>query len=510
MSATRPPPEQSVRAVLALCSPPATLERLQAKRSLRLQRIYEVIASDGNPLTLVLDPPSMLRLLRSEQWMIKSEAAVVGWIRETLHKEDRGTRTENTPSAEDPGGSQHSTEGQKLPVHTPEPPSHLSDLAPYLPVLIRHSPTAKELGSAYSIFRPSLGSPIAFLEPSLSSSERQTVDVEIGRLFRRLSRLTSPSGRFGPVAAVLSGAASSPHTANPGIMTSGGASTWSVAFHSILESVLRDGEDMAVTLPYSAIRKQFFRLQYQLDFVETPRLVVLDGSQDSNVLVARTADLATLVTDTKQQGRRIPRTTIDADAHSSGGDDDDSNDTDDDETTDREVSDKNVIEEAEKEQAGGGAEHSEDLGGEIGRAISVTGLQDWSGCVFGDPLLAWAFNNDPSLDFLRGFSDSYRETPLSELGLESRLIEDGEGAPARLLLYRVYHTVSSVVKEFYRPEAGSSERELAARRRLKRLLTSLNELEDDPKRRHRRPTSDMSPAKKPRPDDGVNERAHTP
>ncbi|KAH8887098.1 hypothetical protein GQ53DRAFT_727114 [Thozetella sp. PMI_491] len=422
------PPEQSVRAVLALCSPQVTLEKMRAVRSLRLRVIYDLVLSDGTELVLILAPPSMLRLLRSEQCMVQSEAAVVAWARDALTTDSSSKATSHERSVSNSAG-----------------------LLDHLPTLIRHSPTPKELGSPYNICSSPLGVPISFLGAPLTSSERYSVDFQIGAIFRQISHLSSPSTKFGPASVVLQ---VGPALSRRG----GGANTWSVAFHSMLESILRDGEDMAVMLPYPTIRKHFRNLEHLLDYVETPRLVAMDGCQDSN--------------GTTNRLQNPPG-------------------------TGKETQGESCDEKATKDKATGG--------GSRGR-ISVTGLQDWSKCFFGDPLLASVFDSEPSHAFLQGFSGLVGNAGLSELGLESKLIDDGEHALSRVLLYRMYHAIVCIVSEFYRPRSESSERELTARRRLNGLLLRLGELDAsvvDTKRRHRRPTSDMSPAKKPKPADDI-------
>lgn len=80
--------------------------------------------------------------------------------------------------------------------------------------------------------------------------------------------------------------------------------------------------------------------------------------------------------------------------------------------------------------------------------------------------------------------------------LNRDIIEDVDTAWIRLLLYAVYHSVAGIVSEFYRPRPDSSVRELEARRALNEVLEKLVEVPDDPKKRHRRPSGEMSPAKR--------------
>lgn len=65
----------------------------------------------------------------------------------------------------------------------------------------------------------------------------------------------------------------------------GGMNSWSLAFNAMLEGILRDGENMAVTMPFHAIRRHFRKLVHFLEEVKVPRLVVLYRAHDSSVAV---------------------------------------------------------------------------------------------------------------------------------------------------------------------------------------------------------------------------------
>lgn len=66
---------------------------------------------------------------------------------------------------------------------------------------------------------------------------------------------------------------------------------------AILESLLMDGEDKLVSLPYSQIRDETLRLGNALDEVRQARLVVLGFGQPENVLVDRKTNEVTGLTD---------------------------------------------------------------------------------------------------------------------------------------------------------------------------------------------------------------------
>ncbi|KAK4185292.1 hypothetical protein QBC35DRAFT_504049 [Podospora australis] len=315
-----------------------------------------------------------------------------------------------------------------------------NDLLHLIPSLIHHGREHTVFRQEFAFYAAPRGKPLSLLTPPLSSDSprRELLQCKLGDLCRRLAGLLSPTGRFGPLAAVQTTIANprQPNIGSGGLFETGGAGTWSVAFQSMLEGILRDGEDMAVVLSYATIRRHFRRLGYLLDEVTTARLVVLDAADESNILV-----------------------TMDS---------------------------------------------QDDDAGES--KIIVVGLSDWSSCVFGDPLLATAFSDPlqlphpPSAAFLRGFNHTVSETePGYPAGLNRAIIEDVDKAPIRLLLYQVYHSVTRIVREFYRPRGDNSASELEARRALNLALTKLAEVSDDDvrkKERHPRPSGEMSPAKR--------------
>ena len=267
------------------------------------------------------------------------------------------------------------------------------------------------------------------------------VDTQVGAMMRQLAELRSPTGGFGPVAAVVPNEGAAPGQQVMGIggaIGGGGAGTWSLAFRSMLEGILRDGEDMAIGIPYAMVRKSFQRLGYVLEAVKVPRLVVVDGGGDANVLV-----------DSVSSGTMVGSITA-------------------------------------KEGEGD---------------LAVTGLHDWSSCIFGDPLIMAVFSDRPSDSLLKGFNGS--DINLGDAGpgvvglrLSRDAIDDVAGVGVRLLFYQMYHALVSVVKEFYRPRVDSSKREMEARKKLNEALVKLAGIPDDIRKMHRRPSGEMSPAKR--------------
>ncbi|KAK3346251.1 hypothetical protein B0T25DRAFT_460497 [Lasiosphaeria hispida] len=447
----RPPPEESVRAVLdRTLLPHISVEKVQGIFSLRLPRIYDVTTSNGRALQLVLEPPAMLRLLRFERPMVEAETVAVRWIRETVEEEEADV----TSAA---SGARKGALLTKTGSHDdPEPLE--PDLLSLVPTLVQSSPyPTNELKSAYAFFESVRGTPLSLLPSGpLSPPDRRHVDKQTGRLLRRLARLTSPTGKFGPVAAAVAARSAPDGYQHLGVVTD----TWAVAFQSVLEGILRDGEDMGVTIPYAAVRRNFRRFSYALDSVAVPRLVVVNGAEEGNVLVHDPGSRKGVPDELESATK------------------DDTSDT-----------------------AGAAADGSGEVKAPGVSSLEVSGLLDWSNCVFGDPLLASVFADGASDGFLEGFNgtDAVAETSTLGLRISRTIVEGTDTAGVRLLLYQVYHAVICVVKEFYRPRVDSSRRELEARKRLNEVLAKLGEVHDDPKRSHQRPSGEMSPAKRIKP-----------
>ncbi|KAH6614763.1 hypothetical protein B0J18DRAFT_486007, partial [Chaetomium sp. MPI-SDFR-AT-0129] len=498
-----------------------TVKSVQPISSGRPLRNYEVSLSTGKTILLTLPPVSLWRPLRAEQDMLSSEAITVKWIRDTL--------AQGADSVDEPASSLSKA-------------SVADSLLPLLPTLLGHIQDMHPPSSSFAVYETIPGTSLPFLSTKPTPADHHNIDRQLGRLVRDLAMLTSPTGRFGPVTAVLgttnitttqntisqtSSTSTAPRPARstavkttkapttaflPAILTesnlatTSGALAWSTAFHSMLEGVLRDGEDMAVAISYVSIRRHFRRLGWVLDGVTKGRLVVVEveGDGRGNLVVG----------DEGNEGGK-------------GGE---------------EMGDKESEDEADKKKA-----KKDD--GEVGtegdnstkkaanqdqdqqhQHLKLASLRDWSSAIFGDPLLATVFSDPnqrpPSAGFLAGFNnDTTATTPTINskqttmtttteatetttpqmpypLSLPESIIESPTTAPIRLLFYQVYHAVTRIVAEFYRPQrpSESSTHELEARKKLNEVLARLAEVGDDGKigsrHHHRRPSGEMSPAKK--------------
>ncbi|KAK1580263.1 uncharacterized protein LY79DRAFT_521176 [Colletotrichum navitas] len=475
-----PPSVNPIQAVISRLVPQATVQQVQVMPSVNCQRIYEVKVSNGTGLVLVVPPPSMVKLLRSERASVISEAAVLKWLAfKTIEQPLLQERaTDPNELLESPSYAAKDAKGARSSLD-----DAAEDLRCMVPTLVSHTATLNELGLEYSLLKPTRGVPIPELNPPLSPSERRKIDYQIGELYRQLCKQVSPTGRFGPAFAVLHSVASPSVTdltkqtkrdVNARLMESRGVQSWTTAFHSMLEAVLRDGEDMQVMLGYGTIRRHFKRLEHILDEIKIPRLVAVDVGKDTNTLALRKnrrGGIASFTpSKTKSALEIVPQIN--------------GNDTE---------NEGNAGQEIESESDG-----AANICLDCQDDITMTGMKDWSNFVFGDPLFALNFGRDPSSDFLAGFGGYSRRQDKTSSIFSSDLIEDKENAHIRLLLYECYHTVTHIAKGYFRPQKDSHGRELEARRRLNAILAELDVLEITRIRRGRRPSGELNPAKRSR------------
>ena len=151
-----------------------------------------------------------------------------------------------------------------------------------IPVVLRHESNVKVLGSPFLLVSYLHGTPLADLLPSLSRSDRLAIDRQISSFESTVAQHMSAT--FGPVSLVARG-----H----------GYQSWREAFKSMLGSVLKDGEDTFVNLPYSQIRQQVAMSEYVLDEIKEARLVVPGFGNADNVLVNERTKIVTGLLDFK-------------------------------------------------------------------------------------------------------------------------------------------------------------------------------------------------------------------
>ncbi|KAI1117787.1 hypothetical protein F5Y14DRAFT_439073 [Nemania sp. NC0429] len=495
---TRPRPSRSVRAIVESAVPSIRVEAIALIPTKRPLRTFKVKLADERILTLHL-PPLPAKLLRSEQWMLQSEAALLEWLSKDASK--YRSRSTGTLDEKDVGQSSQRESSLKGWTSQPAPDALLpleDRLLSYLPTLVKHSASSKETGSAFSLFEPTLGDPISSLGKPLTRAERHSINFQKGRLVRHIANVKSPNGRFGLPVTVFRQSQTPENTqreARECKLDSDGANSWRRTFHILLEAILRDGEDQAVTISYQLLRTIFDRFGHLLDAVKTSRLVVCDADEDDIVLVSRSERTMPKKEQQQQQEWEGQETTAKVKMEEP---DDDS------------FSATNL--------STGFNAYMDDNDEDAAASIKLTGLRDWSACIFGDPLFATVFSH-ATPEFDRGFRQSQskseeteEEAPPRAIKKEKKekdssddedrkgqkqklkqrlekqpqkqyrygpdIIDDPANAATRILLYECYHATVSIVKQFYRPDADSSERELAARRRLVAALAKLNRVGD--------------------------------
>ena len=134
--------------------------------------------------------------------------------------------------------------------------------------LIESHTTTIAIGSPYLISGPFAGSILADVEPTLSSNTLASIDNSLGQYVRRLSSIGGSS--FGPIRQ----SSSSPSSAS-----------WARAYTNLMESVLRNGEDALISLPYADMRVLLRRHKGSLNRITQPRLTIIDLSADRNIMV---------------------------------------------------------------------------------------------------------------------------------------------------------------------------------------------------------------------------------
>ncbi|KAH7085912.1 hypothetical protein BKA63DRAFT_28748 [Paraphoma chrysanthemicola] len=190
----------------------------------RLHQVYLTKFADGSLLVLKCPPAHNVRLLRHEKHFLETERTTL----ETLH------------------------EYTQLPV----------------PQLMKYDGLGGPLGTPYLMTSYMQGRKLHDMSASLTTSERRRIDQALGAHVKALTALSAT--QFGQTHRVFA---------------KKGYSTWREAFLALLESILRDGEDMLVTVPYDSIRYYIGKHDHYLDEVTQPRLVAMHVCDPHNVLI---------------------------------------------------------------------------------------------------------------------------------------------------------------------------------------------------------------------------------
>lgn len=135
-----------------------------------------------------------------------------------------------------------------------------------IPQVIMHEQKTTSLGSPFLVITHLEGITYGEAIRYLTCSERSSVDQEIRSMISYLCQETFPT--FGPAG-------------------NQGHKNWREAFNSMLESILMDGEDAMVNIPYFQIRTAMSRWDCYLDDVTEANLVVPGLGLPENVLIDR-------------------------------------------------------------------------------------------------------------------------------------------------------------------------------------------------------------------------------
>ncbi|KAF8866087.1 hypothetical protein BDZ45DRAFT_700740 [Acephala macrosclerotiorum] len=273
-------PVRRLKDILSHVLPDVTLNSAEELKSTQLAKLYTLKMSDEKILVLSFAPSLAVRLLRQEATILSSEAILINFIAESNLRWDKKKEVASSPKskakAEDEEEDDEEDERERS-----------AGLLGLVPKLLKHSSNNREMAYPYTILEPTPGEPLSNLSPQPSASDRRNIDEQVGSMARALADLISPADTFGMVNKVLTDPYRPVSPTAPPIV---GSKTWSEGFNTVLEGILRDGEDMSVLLPYEVIRSHFQRLSYRLDAVTLPRLVVLDIHDPKNVMVERDPD----------------------------------------------------------------------------------------------------------------------------------------------------------------------------------------------------------------------------
>lgn len=192
----------------------------------RLHQVYLAKITDGSTFVLKCPPHASFRMLRHEKHELDTELKTLRHLREY--------------------GS-----GQ-LPV----------------PEVYDYKEHGGVLGSQFLLMTYLPGRKLSEMLPYLSGQERKTIDRTLGSWVRSITALTAR--QFGMTHDVFADK---------------GSQSWREAFRSLVESALRDCEDLLVTLPYESIRYCIQQHLRALDEVQTPCMVAMGMCDPEKVLV---------------------------------------------------------------------------------------------------------------------------------------------------------------------------------------------------------------------------------
>lgn len=452
------------------------LKRLDSTPPNRLHVHYVATSSEEEQFMLTVVPKST-KLLRMEQSSIRSEAILLQWL-----SNSHGTSLADERERNHKGPERAAPDG----IGESKPSPSIFEFKTSLPRVIKHGRAKIPNDVEFLLTKRVQGAVLSSTVNPLSKHQQRCIDFQIGKLIHNLSSYQSPSGQFGIASAVLE--ADIQHKNNTVSQTAGAKAAnipaftcWSEAFLSLLESVLRDAEDIAVSLQYEKIRQNASRFKDVLDEVTVPSLVVLDAGEPFNTRIVLPGDSA--VRELKTPVQQYSETCF----------------------------------KAEKPQPAAGpllTPKTPVLGPPKANEMElkttplpitmysnpdipkVIGIQDWHNSVFGDPMFTSVLTKNENTDIWGGFVSQLGHNESKALKQAMYLAKDLRHVDVRRLLYECYHSVAAIVTEYYRMSVDGDDRELPARRRLVQALARLEDLDVLGRKMHPRPGSAHSAAKR--------------
>ncbi|KJZ72380.1 hypothetical protein HIM_08183 [Hirsutella minnesotensis 3608] len=459
--------QDTLRNLIQSVAPEYTSAYLEAVPSVRPQVRIFATTPDADALMLSLSPPAS-RVLRSERYTVLSEALLLQWLASRAHIKLASYALEADSRRFNAPGERRDGAHRQLPC----PKDNV--LQPYLPRLLDLGSTIPDGQSGeYILTRPVPGILLSALRRPLGKEMRRQIDFQIGQLLRRISAQQSPDGSFGTAVALLSpGSASTAD--NRRLYAKSHLHTryacWYDAFLSILEATLRDAEDFKVVIRYEAVRDHVKRFKSFMCAVQRSCLVAVDAGEDTNTLVSAPSSASITGHDIASNGSEKSRYQASYTY-----------------TTDGLNSKGSALDSSDFSYSSTNPE---------GEVMEVTGIQEWSNCIFGDPLFASVLSRKASLEIWKGFNSSLSAHDPDMLGMSLTPIDDLRNAHIRCLLYECYHAITDIVREYCRRRGDSDAREMPARKRLTEALKQLDSLDDFGRERRSNPVEESSPAKR--------------
>lgn len=300
--------------------------------------------------------------------------------------------------------------GQSIANYSGDP-VNVCYVSDFVPKLFRFFPRGmKSANKPLALWRSTPGITVAQLDRALTDAERDTLDFEKGQLFRRLACHISPTGNFGPIGDILRTESRVPMYQALGLFD------------------ISPGDEVPTDIGrknWSSCFKGYLE-EVGFDLNDFHVNLNLDAFRGHFERFKHLLDKV-----------KTPRLVA------LGGADD-----------------ANTMITVREEKAG--------------RGVKMTGLRDWSNFCFGDPLMAYVFQDGNSPAFQRGTETSFSDLdPLQQ----DPLIEDRANAPVRLALYKAWHAACGVAREYRQDRRGEIDIEMAWRRKFMEAMKTLENFE---------------------------------